>query len=292
MPQEKKTADMKSYQAAYRKANPKNKEKTNEYMKNYIKEAPDVDCPICGGHFKSYAKYKHDRTKKHLEALIAIKDKEEKAAAKKAEEEAVEKAKQEAEAAEAAKAAKPKITKTIRVKKSSLVKARPPKPTRPVPQPKTKAKEKTALELIQEYESSDEAESDKEEEEGKNTPITFKLLNRKIDDEAVTKYLIEHFEGSANPNRPAASKTPRVNKNLTVFKKFMKTIGEDKTWKYVGEHFQKIISDMYDKPSSQADAVQMLKLLFIHFCKLKVEDQKLISGVARKLKETHVSKQT
>lgn len=291
----KKTEDIKAYQAAYRKEHPKNKEATNEYMKKYIANAPDVHCPICQGHFKTYAKYKHDRSKKHLKALIDIKDKEEKAAAKKAEDEAVEKAKQEAEA-------KATTTATATAEASKTTK-RPPKPTRPVPQPKKK-REKSALEALQEYESSSEEEEEKKEVPTTKTAISFKLPNKKIDPEDVTKYLVEHFEGSADPNRPAATKTPRVNKYLTVWNKVLKTVIEimkiknstssisGLSWKYIGEHFQKIISEAYDKPSSQADAVQMLKMVFIHFCKLDIEDQKLISGVARKLKETHVKKQT
>jgi hypothetical protein len=166
----KKTEDIKAYQAAYRKANPKNKEATNEYMKKYIANAPDVHCPICQGHFKTYAKYKHDRSKKHLKALIDIKDKEEKAAAKKAEEEAVEKAKQEAEA-------KATTTATATAEASKTTK-RPPKPTRPVPQPKKK-REKSALEALQEYESSSEEEQEKKEVPTTKTAISFKLPNKK-----------------------------------------------------------------------------------------------------------------
>ncbi len=74
---ENKTADIREYQRAYRKAHPKDKKATNEYMKNYIKQATSVDCTFCGGHFKTYSKYKHEATQKHLRALIAAKSKEE-----------------------------------------------------------------------------------------------------------------------------------------------------------------------------------------------------------------------
>jgi hypothetical protein len=37
-----------------------------DYMKNYIKKSESVYCIICGGHYKAYKKYVHDKTKKHL----------------------------------------------------------------------------------------------------------------------------------------------------------------------------------------------------------------------------------
>jgi len=88
----KKTENMKAYQEEYRKTHKKDPVKNLKYMKKYIADAETVDCPVCGGHFKTYSKYKHDRTTKHIKALVAIKDKEEKAELKRKEEEAQEKA--------------------------------------------------------------------------------------------------------------------------------------------------------------------------------------------------------
>ena len=101
---EKKTANMKKYQADYAKANPRD---NSEYMKDYIKNAEDVDCPICRaagtpGHYKTYAKYRHDATKKHKTAELLLEAKNELAKREKEEKEAQEKAL-------AKQAAKPKI---------------------------------------------------------------------------------------------------------------------------------------------------------------------------------------
>lgn len=75
---ENKTADIKEYQKEYRKSHPKDKEKTNAYMKEYIKNATDIECTVCNGKYKSYSRYKHESTQKHLKGLINIKIKEEK----------------------------------------------------------------------------------------------------------------------------------------------------------------------------------------------------------------------
>tara|TARA_R110000868_G_scaffold87963_6_gene245507 strand:- start:559 stop:807 length:249 start_codon:yes stop_codon:yes gene_type:complete len=42
------------------------------YMKEYIKSADDVVCTICGGHYKSYQGYIHNKGKFH--SLIKEKD--------------------------------------------------------------------------------------------------------------------------------------------------------------------------------------------------------------------------
>jgi hypothetical protein len=52
----KKTADLKEYQRQYRLAHPKDKAKTNEYMKEYIKDAEDIQCKVCDGKYKDYSK--------------------------------------------------------------------------------------------------------------------------------------------------------------------------------------------------------------------------------------------
>jgi hypothetical protein len=41
----------------------------NEYMKDYMKNAPNIICS-CGGIFKSYSKHIHNNSKKHINYLI------------------------------------------------------------------------------------------------------------------------------------------------------------------------------------------------------------------------------
>ena len=77
---EKKTADKKAYAAEYRKAHPKTKEEQKEYMKGYIAKSESIDCPVCAaagyvGKMKTYNAYKHNKTKKHLEAEAILKAK-------------------------------------------------------------------------------------------------------------------------------------------------------------------------------------------------------------------------
>jgi len=252
--QTKKTADLKAYQKAYRAANPKNKEETNEYMKTYIKKAEDIECKVCDGHYKSYSAYKHNATQKHLKALIAIKEKEE---------------------AEAAKPPSPAPKRKIKVKKS----------------PK-----KNGLELLKEYESeSDEELSPSSEEEASEAEEELKdifvLPDEAIDPVKVSEFLAEHFKTSANPNRPAESKTPRTNKNATLWKKMAKML-EGKTWKYVGEHITELVNKAYDKPTSRADTVAMMKLVIQHFTPLSEADKVRFNEMNRALKKQHISKQT
>lgn len=48
------------------------KEYMKEYMTQYYqKNAAVIKCDICGSEFKGYQKYKHRKTKKHLDALIS-----------------------------------------------------------------------------------------------------------------------------------------------------------------------------------------------------------------------------
>ena len=195
---EKKTADMKKYQKQYRLENPKSKEEQNTYMKKYIANSESITCPVCGGIFRNYSKYKHDKTIKHIKALVAIKDKEEREKKEKEEEEALEKAQADAL----------KTTKKRTKKKLILEEEEEEKPKeKPTPPPRKKKEEPPK------EESSSSSESD-EEETMSLDDAKFPLQSKKIDSAEVAKYIQEHFEGSANPARSSATKTPRLNKNL------------------------------------------------------------------------------
>ena len=250
----KKTADLKEYQRQYRKTHPKDKKKTNEYMKEYIKDAEDIQCQICDGRYKDYSKYKHDKTIKHMKGLLAIKEKEEEEAKAKAEEEAK---------------AKPK--------------------------PKKAPAKKNSLEILNEYESeSDDLSSSSEEEQSEpeeEMKRVFTLPDEIIDPAKVVAFLNEHFKTSVNPNRPAETKTPRTNKNGILWKKVLKQV-EGKSWKWVGEHIEEIINTAYDKPTSRADTVAMLKLVINHISPLNDDDKVRFNDMNRAFKKQHISKQT
>ena len=287
---EKKTEDMKKYQSEYRKTHPKNKEATNEYMKNYIKKSEDVDCPICGGHFKTYAKYRHDATQKHMKALVEIKDKEEKAELKRKEEEAQQKALAEAEAA------KKKPTPAPRKKREDGGHPREPPTIKGVPKPPTpaprKPKEKpAALKALEEYSSSSSSSDEEEEEEKTLEKETFVLQGKRISAEAVSEYIKSHFEASVNPARAADTKTKRQNKDASLWKKVSAEL-DGKTFKYLGQHFGQIVAGAYDKPTSQADLISLLKRVIMHFSKVPAAVEKNINMLARRLKESHVKKTT
>tara|TARA_R110000868_G_scaffold498_4_gene3733 strand:+ start:668 stop:1453 length:786 start_codon:yes stop_codon:yes gene_type:complete len=257
---DKKTADLKKYQAEYAKAHPRD---NKEYMANYIKKAEDIECPICKeagtpGRYKSYAKYRHDSTQKHKTAALLVEAKE--ALAKK-----------EVEALE--KRGKPPSTPQAAPKK----RGRPPK-----------AKEEKPK-SPQESESSSESESETEEEEKIVSGQTYEFKKKRIQPEAVVAFLEKHFAESANPDRAADTKTKRQNKNLSLWRKVAPEV-VGRTWRFVGRNFGRIVSWAYDKPSSQADFIQMLKLVITHFTKVPVETQKEISLLARKLKESHKAK--
>jgi hypothetical protein len=260
MEQTKKTADLKAYQKAYRAAHPKKKEETNQYMKGYIKKAEDIECKVCDGHYKSYSAYKHNATQKHLKALIAIKEKEE------------------------AEAAKP----------TGETPVTPPTKRRGGAKPPKKAPKKNGLELLKEYESDSEEElssSSGEEASEEEMDDTFELVNEPIDPAKVVEFLAEHFKTSVNPNRPAETKTPRTNKNATLWKKVAKMV-EGKTWQYVGKHITELVNTAYDKPTSRADTVVMLKLVINHFSPLSEADKVRFNEMNRALKKQHIAKQT
>ena len=281
-PKENKTADKKAYQAKYKKENPVNKEDQKEYMRSYIAKAVSVECPVCkaagfSGSFMTYNKYKHDATKKHQEAEKILRAKHE---LKKREEE--EEAAQKKALAEAEK--KPAKITRLKIKKK---KVEPKKEENVKMEVKEKPKEKHAsLKALEEYESS----SEEEKEEEKLEDTVFYFQGKVIDSEEVAKYIEEHHQSSANPARSSESKTPRLNKNASLWRKVSKEL-DGKKWSYLGQHFGEIVSKAYDKPSSQADFVQMLKQVVVHFTTVPVNEQKAISMLARKLKTSHVSNQ-
>jgi len=300
-PKENKTADKKAYQAQYRKDHPKSKEDQKDYMRTYIAKSVSVDCPVCGGKFKTYNKYKHDQSAKHQAAEKVLKAKDE--LKKREEEEAAAQAKALAEADK--KRNKPvrklkiKIAKKEEPKKEEPKVAEKPKPKRKIKiakkkeenikmEIKEKPKEKAAsLKALEEYASSSE---DEEKEEEKLEDTVFYFQPKEIDSEEVAKYIQEHHESSAKPERSADSKTPRLNKNASLWRKVSKEL-DGKKFSYLGEHFGEIVSKAYDKPSSQADFIQMLKMVVIHFTKVPIGEQKAISALARKLKSAHISNQ-
>jgi len=328
---EKKTEDIKEYRRKYRAEHPKDKEETNKYMKQYIKNAEVVECPVCKaagtpGQFKTYAKYRHDATQKHIKAikaLISIKDKEEIAELKKKEEEAQAKAlaheKKTPTPAPRKKKEEEKKTPTPapRKKKEEEKKTPTPAPRKkkeesPAPAAKPVKKKKKliiqgkaevhkkseALSALSKYdsdaESSSSSESEEEEEEkeeDKLKKVTFKFQSKTIDSSEVAEYIKKHFEESANPNRPADTKTKRLNKDASLWKKVSAELN-GKTWRYVGENFGAIVRQAYEKPTSQADLISLLKRMVMHFSKVPKTVEKQINELARKLKESHTKSTT
>lgn len=282
MPKEnKKTADKKEYQ--------------KEYMRNYIANSESITCPVCGGQFHTYTRYKHDRTKKHLQALLDIKDKEEKAELKKKEEEAQQKALAEAEAQ------RNKPTKTIKIKKRGkppqpptasgiAKKAEEPKPKeKPTPAPRKKKEEAKpeSLKMLEEYGSSSEEEAEKEPTKTELRDVSFVLQAKKINSEEVAEYIKAQFESSANPDRATATKTVRLNKNASLWRKVSKEL-DGKTFKELGQNFGKIVAAAYDKPSSQGDFAQMLKQVILHFTKVPKPVEEKMKELIRGLKQKQV----
>lgn len=245
MDQQKKTADLKAYQKAYRDAHPKVKEDVNAYMKNYIKKAENIECTLCGGCYKSYSKYKHDATQKHLKALIDIKEKQE--------------------------------TSVIIIPDI-------------IPTPQAKSVDMSSLDALKGYESDSDSDSGSDSTDSVKEDITFTLPAENIDAPKVVEFLEEHFKKSAKPTRSAESKTPRTNKNMTVWNKVSKIVG-DKTWKYLGDNFMTIVEGCYDKPSTQADTVVMLKLVLSHFAGLNDTDKERMNELNKTLKQSHIAKQ-
>lgn len=271
---EKKTADMKAYQKAYKASH---KGEANNYMKEYIKKAEDITCKDCGGKYKSYCKYKHEVTQKHLKALI--KSKEADAVPLEVINLADIKAPEEIFTVEELKAAAKEIEKEMKKSNKGHIKA----PAEPYKNP---------LESVKEYGNSDsESEDDESVSDDESEEVSFKLPDTKIDSEKVVEFLTEHFAKSAKPTRSAECKTPRNNKNKSTWNKVSKLL-EGKSWAYLGKNFMKIVKEAYDKPSTQADTVVMLKLVMSQFATLSEPDKIKLNDLNRSLKETHISKQT
>ena len=271
---EKKTADKKAYAAEYRKNHPKSKEEQKSYMKKYIAESESVDCPVCAaagysGKMKTYNAYKHNTTKKHLEAEKILKAKGELAKREKEEAELLAKAQEE---------------------------ANKPKPPTPAPRKKKeeKAEEKPAekkhesLKALEGYSSSEDEEPKKENE---LKEFSLKLQGKKIDSAEVAKFIQTHFESSANPARSSSTKTVRLNKNASLWKK-VSTELNSKSFKYLGDNFGEIVAKAYDKPNSQADFAQMLKMVIANFTKVPAKELERLTTLVRQLKQKQVSEAT
>jgi len=268
MPKENKTADKKEY--------------NRDYMKNYISNAQSIICPICGGSMKTYNKYKHDKTDKHLHALLQIKDKEEKAELKRKEEEL----QQKALAEEQEKRNKP--VPTPRKKKAEPTPIERPTP---VPRKKKEAVKSESLKMLEEYGSSSEEEAEKKPTKTELKDVSFVLQTKKIDSEKVAEFLKEQFEASVNPARKADNKTPRLNKNASLWRKVSKEL-DGKTFKELGQNFGKIVATAYDKPNSQGDFAQMLKQVILHFTKVPAPVEDKIKEYIRNLKQKQIEKST
>ena len=154
------------------------------------------------------------------------------------------------------------------------------------PEPKPEAKPES-LKALEEYGSSDE---DEEEEKPKSSLSDFKvaLKAKKINAEEVAEYIKTHFEASVNPDRAKASKTPRLNKNASLWRKVSGEL-DGMSFKHLGLNFGKIVAGAYDKPSSQADLAQMLKQVILHFTKVRKPVEEELKGLIRDLKQEHIT---
>jgi hypothetical protein len=297
---EKKTADKKAYAAEYRKTHPKTKEEQKEYMKGYIARSESIDCPICAaagyvGKMKTYNAYKHNNTKKHLEAEGILKAKGELAKREKEEAELLAKAQEEAKKP-AQKEEKPKKKKN----KLVLVEKKAETPTasgiakKPVPAPRKKKEEEkptekaASLKALEDYSSSDDEEMPKEKG---LKEFSLMLQGKKIDSAEVAKFILTHFESSKSSARSTATKTVRLNKNGSLWKKVSAEL-DGKTFKYLGEHFGEIVAKAYDKPNSQGEFAQMLKMVITHFSKIPAKELDRLTALIRGLKQKQVSEST
>lgn len=302
---EKKTADKKAYAAEYRKAHPKTKEEQKEYMKGYIARSESIDCPVCAaagyvGKMKTYNAYKHNNTKKHLEAEAILKAKGELAKREKEEAERLAKAQEEAKKPEQ-KSEKPKKKKNklVLVEKKEVEKPK----EKPTPAPRKKnaaptasgiakeekpAEKAASLKALEDYSSSDDEEMPK----AKGLKgMTLMLQGKKIDSAEVAKFILTHFESSKSSARSTSTKTVRLNKNGSLWKKVSAEL-DGKTFKYLGEHFGEIVAKAYDKPNSQGEFAQMLKMVIANFSKVPAKELDRLTALIRELKQKQVSNST
>jgi hypothetical protein len=272
------------YQKAWRAAHPRDPEEVNAYMREYIANAESINCEICSGKYKTYAKYKHIKSQKHIAALYEL-TKAEKVRAEAEEARKQQEALAEAEAKREAEAKKP--TPAPRKRKTKPE----PEPAKPVPAPRKKAEptKAEALRLLEEYgETTDEDES--KPAEPKLADLSVKLQGKTINAADVAAFIDQHFAESANPDRPASSKTPRRNKNSSLWKKVANEL-DGRKFSYLGDNLGAIVARTYDKPSVQADMMQMLKLVILHFTKTPKAVEERIKKAVFDLKQAHVSKQ-
>ena len=68
-PELTKEQKAKKYQTEYKVAH---REQHAKYMKSYVAASPGIACP-CGGQYKAYCAYRHNKTAKHLKFLEAAK---------------------------------------------------------------------------------------------------------------------------------------------------------------------------------------------------------------------------
>ena len=257
------------YQKAWRSAHPRDKEEVNNYMREYIANSESINCQICGGKYKTYSKYKHVQSQKHI-AAVEVQAKVEQA-----------KAEAEAEAARKLEEAKPKPRK----RKTPTPEPTPaPEPVKPAPAPRKKPE---ALKVLEEYGSSDE---ETHTEKAKLADLSVKLQGKIINASEVETFIDKHFAESADPNRASSSKTPRRNKNSSLWKKVANEL-DGRKWSYLGENLGAIVSRTYDKPSVQADFLQMLKMVILHFTKTPKAVEETMKQAIFHLKQAHVSKQ-
>ena len=116
--------------------------------------------------------------------------------------------------------------------------------------------------------------------------VQIKLPTKKINIHDIMPFLEEHFEKSVNPARHSANRTVRTNKNASLYRKLEPRIN-GRTWEYLGKNVGQIISELYDKPSSQADLAQLIKLIVLQFNPTVPEEP--FSILVRKLKTAHLT---
>ena len=273
------------YQKQWRAAHPRNPEEVNAYMREYIANSESIHCEICGGKYRTYSAYKHRKAQKHIAAL----DELTKAERVRAEAEEARKQLEALADAEAKREAEKKPTPVPRKRKTKPEPA--PEPAKPVPAPRKKPEptKAEALRLLEQYGSTDD-EDESKPAAPKLADLSVKLQGKTINSADVLAFIDQHFAQSANPDRPASSKTPRRNKNSSLWKKIANEL-DGRKFNYLGDNLGGIVARTYDKPSVQADMLQMLKMVILHFTKVPKAVEERIKKAVFDLKQAHVSKQ-